>query len=344
MSDQWLIDVIPSKCPADLSDIPDPYRHVWERYVGPVVASNGDRERWVEDAARLEAAVRLLPEPMVRVLGRKTIIEDADRMPHYGPIASIPFEDQIGLDGNADRYAMFPSLRGFLGRDVTVTDCDPKRISDAVFAMRKRHPADGLVVKFIAAPKTVPLAFIDPDLYYRKYDPDNGEWYRTWFEPVGWLDWTGIRYEGEPDSVFVQQRVRMRFEYRVFVIGGRPVCGAGCIENHTPLDNTGDAYDPWMEETRNNRKPESHPLIAGLYEQYAYEVAHAIRGDVEGPYTLDLYLGDDGQPHVLELNPMRNAGLYALNMDRLLEAVSANPGEFTPKPAPMGDVMESDDV
>lgn len=65
-------------------------------------------------------------------------------------------------------------------------------------------------------------------------------------------------------------KARMRYEYRMQVIGGEPVCGAGCIERFTPADNRGNRYDPRMEETRNSGRIESHPDIARLYEQYAH--------------------------------------------------------------------------
>ena len=140
-------------------------------------------------------------------------------------------------------------------------------------------------------------------------------------------------FEGEPDAVLVQQRVRMRYEYRMQVIGGEPVCGAGCVERYTPADNTGERYDPRMEETRNDGRIESHPDIARLYEAFALETAHAIRGEVEGPYVMDLYLDDAGQPHVIELNPQSNSGLYALDMDALLTAIRDNPEQFMPDPS-----------
>lgn len=127
-------------------------------------------------------------------------------------------------------------------------------------------------------------------------------------------------------------KARMRYEYRMQVIGGEPVCGAGCIERFTPADNRDDRYDPRMEETRNSGRIESHPDIARLYEQFAHETAHAIRGEIEGPYVMDLYLDDAGQPHVIELNPQSNSGLYALDMDALLTAIGNNPAQFMPDP------------
>lgn len=108
---------------------------------------------------------------------------------------------------------------------------------------------------------------------------------------------------------------------------------AGGVERHTPADNTGERYDPRMEETRNSGRIESHPDIARLYEQFAHETAHAIRGEVEGPYVMDLYLDDAGQPHVIELNPQSNSGLYALDMDALLTAIRDNPEQFMPDPS-----------
>ena len=87
-----------------------------------------------------------------------------------------------------------------------------------------------------------------------------------------------------------------------------------------------------MEETRNDGRIESHPDIARLYEAFALEAAHAIRGEVEGPYVMDLYLDDAGRPHVIELNPQSNSGLYALDMDALLMAIRDNPEQFMPDP------------
>lgn len=68
-------------------------------------------------------------------------------------------------------------------------------------------------------------------------------------------------------------------------------------------------------------------------EAFAHEAAHAIRGEVEGPYVMDLYLDDAGQPHVIELNPQSNSGLYALDMDALLTAIRDNPEQFMPDPS-----------
>lgn len=66
----WLIDIIPKERPSDVMDTPEPYRAAWERHVGKVTPGDGDPEDWREQAARLEAATRILPDPHVRVAGR----------------------------------------------------------------------------------------------------------------------------------------------------------------------------------------------------------------------------------------------------------------------------------
>lgn len=199
--------------------------------------------------------------------------------------------------------------------------------------MLDRHPGAGVVAKFMLREKRLPLAFIDPDGTFMQTDEYGGKPERIPFAAWRWAGYDLALFEGEPDAVLVQQKARMRYEYRMQVIGGEPVCGAACIERFTPADNRGNRYDPRMEETRNSGRIESHPDIARLYEQFAHETAHAIRGEVEGPYVMDLYLDDAGRPHVIELNPQSNSGLYALDMDALLTAIGDNPEQFMPDPS-----------
>lgn len=329
----WLIDINPRECPPDVMDTPEAYRAAWERHVGEAVPGDGDPEDWREQAARLEAAVRVLPDPHVRVAGRPYEGPDPMTLAHYGTVMLRPYMDQLSLPpSNADRYDLMPSLRPYLGRDARSVACDGDMIDTAVHGMLDRHPGSGVVAKFMLRDKRLPLAFIDPDGTFMQTDEYGGKPERIPFAAWRWAGYDLALFEGEPDAVLVQQKARMRYEYRMQVIGGEPVCGAGCIERFTPADNRGNRYDPRMEETRNSGRIESHPDIARLYEQFAHEAAHAIRGEVEGPYVMDLYLDDAGRPHVIELNPQSNSGLYALDMDALLTAIGNNPAQFMPDP------------
>ena len=329
----WLIDINPRECPPDVMDTPEAYRAAWGRYVGEAVPGDGDPEDWREQAARLEAATRILPDPHVRVAGRPYEGPDPMTLAHYGVVMLRPYMDQLSLPpSNADRYDLMPALRPHLGRDARSVACDGDMIDAAARGMLDRHPGSGVVAKFMLREKHLPLAFIDPDGTFMQTDEYGGKPERIPFAAWRWAGYDLALFEGEPDAVLVQQKARMRYEYRMQVIGGKPVCGAGCIERFTPADNRGNRYDPRMEETRNSGRIESHPDIARLYEQYAHETAHAIRGEIEGPYVMDLYLDDAGQPHVIELNPQSNSGLYALDMDALLTAIRDNPEQFMPDP------------
>lgn len=332
MAENWLIDIIPVECPNDINDAPENYRKAWEQYVGPTTPENGDRENWLEQAARLEAAVRILPNPTVRVLGRSVKIPNAIDLPHYGERGLHPYIDQLFLESNADRYPRFTGLARYYGRDVELVDCDTDKINRTVRRMLAKHPDDGVFVKFVAKAKSgFDTAYVRPDGKFLDHSNDEFGEKPEWrpFDAFNWLGYGAAMWEGEPDAVLVQQHAAMRYEYRVHIIGGRAVAGAGCVERLTPADNHGDPVHPLMERTRSCGKLEQRDLLAMKYMEFAEQVHESIREEVKGPYCMDLYTGEDGQPHVIELNAYPNCGLYAVDMTTLLEAVRDNPGEFT---------------
>lgn len=89
----WLIDINPRECPPDVMDTPEAYRAAWGRYVGEAVPGDGDPEDWREQAARLEAATRILPDPHVRVAGRPYEGPDPMTLAHYGVVMLRPYMD-----------------------------------------------------------------------------------------------------------------------------------------------------------------------------------------------------------------------------------------------------------
>ena len=110
----WLIDIIPQACPPDVMDAPEAYRAAWGRYVGEAVPGDGDPEDWREQAARLEAATRILPDPHVRVAGRPYGGPDPMKLAHYGAVMLRPYMDQLTLPAsNVDRWDLMPALRPF---------------------------------------------------------------------------------------------------------------------------------------------------------------------------------------------------------------------------------------
>ena len=212
----WLIDIIPQACPPDVMDAPEAYRAAWGRYVGEAVPGDGDPEDWREQAARLEAATRILPDPHVRVAGRPYEGPDPMKLAHYGAVMLRPYMDQLTLPAsNVDRWDLMPALRPFLGRDVRSVACDGDMIDAAVHGMLDRHPGSGVVAKFMLREKRLPLAFIDPDGTFEQSDEYGGKPERIPFAAWRWAGYDLALFEGEPDAALVQQRVRMRYEYRV---------------------------------------------------------------------------------------------------------------------------------
>lgn len=150
---------------------------------------------------------------------------------------------------------------------------------------------------------------------------------------AGWLaeDWESMRAEGVPDALLVQKRVRMEYEYRMFMVGDEPVCGAGNIGVLTPVDNEA-RFDPKMQRTRadmDRSTVERRPDLAERYRVAAVRFGRALAGDGYGAYVLDLCL-IDGEVSIVELNGMMNAGLFALDMDALTRAMRARPDRFVP--------------
>lgn len=197
----WLIDINPRECPPDVMDAPEAYRAAWERHVGEAVPGDGDPEDWREQAARLEAAVRVLPDPHVRVAGRPYEGPDPMTLAHYGTVMLRPYMDQLSLPpSNADRYDLMPSLRPYLGRDARSVACDGDMIDTAVHGMLDRHPGSGVVAKFMLRSKRLPLAFIDPDGTFMQADEYGGRPERIPFAAWRWTGYDLALFEGEPDA------------------------------------------------------------------------------------------------------------------------------------------------
>ncbi|MET1154190.1 ATP-grasp domain-containing protein [Arthrobacter sp.] len=118
----------------------------------------------------------------------------------------------------------------------------------------------------------------------------------------------------------------MEYKYRVFVVEQRAVSGAGCIEEFTPLDNTGYAFDYKLRRNRSERSEvELAPEIAGILKGYARRAIEAPAKEVPAleDYVIDVALGADGEPLIVELNSLLNSGLYASQPSRVTEALAA---------------------
>lgn len=138
------------------------------------------------------------------------------------------------------------------------------------------------------------------------------------------------RFEGEPGALLVQDIVEMTHETRFFVIDGTVVCGAACIEDHTPLENTdGDRLRPVFEIHRNGGDIVHDQAAAAKLLAAAERVTADILSEQPAlqHFVLDLALGADGQPIAIEMNPIGASGLYGISAGRLVGAILAMAGK-----------------
>lgn len=319
----WVMCVVPvqySGC-----DAPDSYLDAWCRYVDPrlTVTVGADREDWLEQAARLEAGVRLLGDDViVRVYGRQPVRldgtpvgeESLTGLPHFGCIMRTPVMDYLSDPGNGNQYYRSPMVRSLMRRQTRLTPVDATAIQNAVRELDADSPL-GVTVKYVRREKTLPLVRLA-----------HGEP----FDAADWLGWEEARFGGDPDGVLVQENVRMEYEYRMFIVDGKPVCGAGCVEANTPPDNQ-NVFDPVMQQQRNQTPTETRPDLAEQYHQFALDAAQRIREEniITSAYVMDVAM-IDGRPSIIKLNGISNAGLYALDMTALLTAAHAHPEQFIP--------------
>jgi hypothetical protein len=303
------------------------------------VSPEPDFEDWVENAVRLDAALRLAPERLALV--------DREGRARYLNGSLVPASQEVlflGCWGESDNEhrdsGVFSTFRypsqylgdGRLAHSYVQSQTFLLNAGREIMLCGRREEADDRVELDIfealadSYRKGTRQVFIKVNL--QKYavfrfaipsdNPRDIEEKLTTENPDFGL--VLVHLAGRDRMFMVQELVPMAYEYRVIVVDHEPVSGAGCVEAHTPLDNEG-AWDPKMEAVRSNGDIEARPDIAARYAAFAQEFVqdYCLERPRGGNYTLDLAISN-GRVVVVELNPMRNYGLYAMDFDAVLRA------------------------
>ena len=306
----------------------------WQKRFGPATQRDADFEDWVENASQLQAALRLPAQ--VRVLrhaGGKTAAPDdtiADiligSLLRGDPLLTgphAPLWPNREAEALANRYACTAAFRAQAGRAFELTwsgdreEGDPLTpgLNETVIAMVERGHRD-LAVKIVAQAKyaaPVRLEFADTS---REAIAD---------ALVEALDYSVVHLAGVPDAFLVQEWLPdLADEYRIVMIDGLPVAGAGCIEAHTPLDNQGVAFNPVVEGRRGSGELRSDPELVSRYHAAAIAAAESLRAEARGvpvDMCLDYGCRGDGSIVLIEANPLMNYGLYAIDFGVVLAAI-----------------------
>lgn len=324
----------------------------WQQEFGLTDAQldrTADLEDWTENAVQLIAARDAgLP---VHVVSRSLRLEIVASLGADAPDAAVPtiflgsagrtadpvFDDpsirlvwpDMTSVAAAKRYFAHPEFRRAAGRATAVADVpdgeeipfdDPRAIEPVCLKLLKENggrPLD-LLVKVVGEDKYQ----APTDLRLEPAD-DAARVKQRLYES---LDYTLVAFEGRRDAFLVQEKIPMQMEYRVIVIDGRPVAGAGCIEHFTPVDcmKASFGFDSRVEVVRGSKDVIVADAVVERYRRDATRIARALTsGDPKlRDYTLDLATDGKGRTVMVEANPLRNYGLYALDYDRVFRTIA----------------------
>ncbi len=113
----------------------------------------------------------------------------------------------------------------------------------------------------------------------------------------------------------IQEHVPMWYEYRVMVVDGVVVTGAGSVMEHTPLDRSAGmgVFAPWARRDIRGKDAPETPAVVGTYHERAQALVVEILLQPGFPrhFVLDLFTAEAGGVGIVEMNPLNGSGLFA---------------------------------
>lgn len=321
---------------------------------------HGDIEDFIERTWRTHQALAAVgPEnlwfdqhdgTMERLDGESAEIDTL--LPRLGALRSRSFCHASGDLLSGTSVIEIPALRAvdqyfdsevFLSqnrRAAHVIDTDLEQLAQTVARLAPEAPGRRLWIKARAQKSyllrvQIPAGFEDLDLDAQQdalleLDDDR--------DPYGaGLAELFLSYEGTERGLLVAPDVAMTREYRLFVVDGQVISGAGCIEADTPLNMSSTSpFSLRMERTRGDGQvmTDTQALLR-RYVDRATQLAHALKAEGRGSCVIDLaYLEETDEIVIVELNPITNAGFYASNIELIYAAWVCCPEIFTPELGP----------
>lgn len=326
-----------------------------------------DLEDWTENASRFLAAIDTgVP---VHVLGRDSFkgVPPLDRSfgTEFDPTAPTAFVGSTqrweplfapsltgepgpvndirwpvgGSYGRGQHYWASPTLMKALNRPAVVStgNMDGERGFAAATRQVLAQGAEGVIAKIVFQGK-----YQNPETLRLRREPDGSisddAIWKAYYEAfeVNLMD-----CDGRENCFLVQARVPMAMEYRIVVVGGSPVAGAGVIPWLSPIfhDPASGAFDPLVSEAPKGSPLETRPDVVDRYRQAAWDLCAELAANGEATFenvTMDFAIDRSRDEVVLiETNPLDNFGLYAMGFDRVMEAIVdvASPAPSPPRPA-----------
>ena len=264
---------------------------------------SNDREDFIEDSIQLRHAIKhgvVAYKEGLDITGKKVI--GHGKTPPGNPL--WPNRQQVNL---ASAYFNTKTFKEYARREFKICKFAP----DAIVATIEEMGLNKAAIKHIG-PKQTPLCFLKTtkDVVNQLYD---------------FYEYEFARLDG--DNCLVQEFVTMYNEYRVFVVDGKPITGAGCVEDDTPLENV-HLFNHCMQKVRGHSPSLGYKDLAQEYKFAAKALARSFAQEGLRDYALDLFYHPDSKTiGIIELNPISHSGFYAIDYSRLFEAIH-NYGEM----------------
>lgn len=314
--------------PAEQHDS-DNYRQLVQSWmtVFPESTSNEavDFEDWVENAVRLESAMRVFPDANLIIINRDNeTFQDGRKIdiPEEGLFIGIYKNHDPSFDHLVDKamnamvgnYALTETFKRFAGRRYEMCGVNAKN-SPGLLHTIKDFVDSGIHDIFI---KVNRQKYQIERLRFNSVQDVEDKFYDS-------ATALAAMHLEERDNAFqVQQFIQMLYEYRMIVVDHELVSGAGCIEEFTPLNN----FAKFDNQLRKDRSARSEVVedqsIVDRYIQFGRQFVASMKSEnpAFSDYTLDVALDDNGTVVPVECNPPDNFGLYAMDYDEIIKALA----------------------
>lgn len=292
-----------------------------------------DREHWLESLALLEALKAETDLP-IKVVDYQDLTpnEVADRVlfgvtpTRWGGYIFDATYPRPVTQHAALNYAHNPAFEALAGRGLELADTPPDSapMNTPMNRNELRHvlaEAKGKkFIKFIASAKALGNAIYDPEIH----TPD------VFINLV--YNYSMLMYADLKDAFLVQDFVTMTCEHRFFIVNSTITGASPCVESYTPFDIK---HDNVVDSSDTGVIKVGHEVIRGdgeiatltdaEFKSMLKFVGKANRELSAADANLTDYVLDvamiEGNWCVIELNPLQNSGMFALNVNHFVRAV-----------------------
>ncbi|WP_173051070.1 ATP-grasp domain-containing protein [Bosea sp. ANAM02] len=235
-----------------------------------------------------------------------------------------------GKLGAGERYWASAVLRSALNRQNQTSSGDPGGPGGYVEATRRvlastKRP---LMAKIIFQAKYMPPTRLPLPVGREPTDSEIQSAYITAFE------YCLLDCEARREAFLIQEELRFIHEYRVIIVDGEPVAGAGTVEWLSPCwhDPADGPFDPQVEHCRGDRDLVRDSDLVAQYVATARRLCRELDAEEGGGRfrncTMDFAVNaDDGSICLIETNSLDRVGIYAMDyapvLSALLRSVSA---------------------